>query len=126
MANALVVQGLTFPAKRRRRPQAELVLVGDQPEAEFMREVLRYLRVRGWGAGPEPPYHTHDSTGSPKGFPDIVAIRDGHGLALECKSQHGRVPPEQANWILAFSTIPGFIAAVIRPSDWPWILKVAQ
>jgi hypothetical protein len=119
MASALVVQGLTFPA-RRRRPSRQAI-VGDEPEASFMRRVMQYLRLRGWDL----IYHVWDATNSEAGFPDIIALRDGRGLALECKSQHGHVRASQRSWVLAFDAVPGFDAAIVRPSDWAWIVRVA-
>jgi Holliday junction resolvase len=120
-----VSQGLVFPA-RRRRPTRAQAITGDQPEREFMREVIKHLERCGWTL----IYHAYDSTNSPAGFPDIIALRGNRGLALECKSQHHHTTTErlrkQEAWIVGFNAIPGFAAAIVRPSDWPWILQVVQ
>lgn len=115
-----MAQGLTYPTRRRRarKPQA---VIGDEPEVSFMRRVIQYLTLRGWDL----IYHVWDATHSPAGFPDIIALRDGRGLALELKSEHGYVPPKQRAWIAAFDAVPGFEGAVVRPSDWAWIVRVA-
>jgi hypothetical protein len=117
----LTSQGLVYRAtcRRRRGPQA---VIGDEPEYAFMRRILQYLTLRGWDF----VYHVWDATHSPAGFPDIIALRDGRGLALEVKSQHGDVKPRQRAWVAQFDKVPGFMAAVVRPSDWPWIVEVAH
>jgi hypothetical protein len=116
---SLVSHGLAYPATRRRRGKDE---IGDEPERSFMQRVLEYLKLRGWTL----IYHAYDSTRSPSGFPDIIALRRDRGLALECKSQHGDVKRPQREWIAGFDAIPGFLGAVVRPSDWPWIEEVAR
>lgn len=115
----LVAHGLVYTRPvRGKKVQA---LPGDQPEPQFMRDVIKQLKLFGWDL----IYHAYDSTNSVAGFPDIIALRRDRGLALECKGQHGRTRPGQAEWIAGFNAIPGFHAAIVRPSDWPWILKEA-
>jgi hypothetical protein len=51
------------------------------------------------------------------GFPDLILLRDGRGLAWELKSQRGQPTPAQTQWLSAFK-LAGFDARIIRPSDW--------
>ena len=66
-------------------------------------------------------YHTLNSYGSAKGYPDwhLLRIRDGvaESLFVELKSNTGKVKPEQQEWIDALNLIPGTRAYVWRPSD---------
>lgn len=45
-----------------------------------------------------PAYHSYFSDRSEKGFPDICWTRNGVLLFAECKSQTGRLRPEQESW----------------------------
>lgn len=123
----LASRGITRPVNpRRRRLSSQVEMLGDQDEKKFMRDVVKELKWFGWTL----VYHAWDSTNSEIGFPDLIALRNGRGLALECKSQHDRTPRErrerQQAWIAAFDAIPGFIGRVVRPSDWPWIFQVIR
>lgn len=57
-----------------------------------------------------------------RGFPDVVALRDDVGLALELKGEKTRVRPEQLIWIAAFRDA-GFMARIVRPVDWADLRK---
>lgn len=61
-------------------------------------------------------YHTYDSRRGNAGFPDIVAIKESRLLAIELKSEAGKVTPEQRAWLLAF-WIAGNEMHTWRPSD---------
>lgn len=58
-----------------------------------------------------------------QGVPDIIAARQGVGLALELKSAHGQPTPEQLLW-LADLALVGLHALVIRPDDLDQLLTV--
>ena len=62
-------------------------------------------------------YHTYDSRRSKAGFPDLMMVRDGVLLALEMKTESGRLTPEQTEWIDALQSVPGVKAALVRPRD---------
>jgi hypothetical protein len=59
-------------------------------------------------------YHTHDSRRSAAGFPDWIFARPGRLVALELKTERGRVRPEQAAWIGVLDSVPGCSAAIIH------------
>lgn len=50
------------------------------------------------------------------GFPDILLLRGSQGIALELKSDTGRVRAEQLAWLDAFRAT-GWTATVVRPSN---------
>ena len=85
-------------------------------EREFQASVLDLARITGWLA-----YHTHNSRHSEKGFPDLCLVRANVCIMAELKSDTGRVSADQAAWITALDAIPGIIAAVWRPRDWPMV-----
>lgn len=62
-------------------------------------------------------YHTHRSQFSEAGFPDLICVRDGVMLALELKTDTGRVTDEQEHWLEKLAAVPGVTALVARPSD---------
>lgn len=51
------------------------------------------------------------------GWPDLVAIRPPHILALEVKADRGVIAPEQIEWLKRFAAIPTGLAWVLRPKD---------
>lgn len=55
-----------------------------------------------------------------KGFPDILAMKDGFQLAAELKKDGQYPKPEQRGWLEAFHLVPGVLVWVSRPGDdWP-------
>jgi VRR-NUC domain len=80
-------------------------------ERDLQAATLELLRRRGWRA-----YHTFDSRRSEPGFPDIVAVRAGVLLAIECKTDAGVVSPDQAAWLLEFGRVRIVDAIVLRPA----------
>jgi hypothetical protein len=68
------------------------------------------LAARGWRT-----YHTHDSRRSAAGFPDLIAVRAGRILAIECKSATGKLTAAQREWMLELDAVPGVEAFVLRP-----------
>ncbi|MGB9903068.1 MAG: hypothetical protein ACPLQO_00180 [Desulfotomaculales bacterium] len=54
-------------------------------EAQVLREVRGYLEALGWFV-----FRVHQSLGSHKGISDLIAVKNGRVLFVECKSQHER------------------------------------
>ena len=71
-------------------------------------------------------YHTFDSRRSARGFPDAVCVKDGRLLALEFKTERGKVSPEQEEWIAELADVPGVTAMIARPDDWDRVLALLQ
>jgi len=72
-----------LPARRRQR----------QPEQDVLDQVREYLRFRGWFV-----VRHHQSLGSPKGFPDLTALKNGETIYIECKTKHGRLTAAQTQF----------------------------
>lgn len=68
-------------------------LISQQSEAMFQSQVLTLAAARGWHA-----YYTHNSKGSPAGYPDLTLVRDRVVFA-ELKTGIGRVRPAQQEWL---------------------------
>jgi hypothetical protein len=58
---------------------------------------------------------------SGRGWPDLFCVRDGRALALELKTEKGRVSPEQTAWLEKLRTA-GIEAHIVRlPADWDFL-----
>jgi hypothetical protein len=81
----------------------------------------QHLRVCGWRY-----YHTHDSSRSVAGFPDIVALRGSRILVAELKGPKTRVTAEQRAWLAAFEVagVPAFLWRL--PGDWAQVGEVLR
>ena len=63
-------------------------------------------------------YHTWNSRKSTPGFPDLIALHNGRGLAIELKSEGGKASDAQRAWLHAFGLLPGMRGDIWRPSDY--------
>jgi Holliday junction resolvase len=80
-----------------------------------------HLRLTGWRY-----YHTHNSSRSVAGFPDIVALRGSRILVAEIKTERGRVSTAQRGWLAAFEAA-GVSAYLWRlPGDWAQVGEVLR
>lgn len=91
-----------------------------QSELQFMREVERLATLFGWRY-----YHTHRSTGSPSGFPDLVLIRRPRVIVAELKAERGKATQAQLDWLDAFREC-GIESYLWRPSAWETITEVLR
>ena len=98
------------------RQQVEATLRRRESERTFLDAVIQLATLRGWLT-----YHTWRSDHSAKGFPDLIAVRDGCLLAIEVKRESGVLSAAQQDWLRAFQAIPGCQAFCWRPSDWEQI-----
>lgn len=80
-----------------------------------------HLRLTGWRY-----YHTHDSSRSVAGFPDIVCLRGDRVLVAELKTAKGRVSREQQ--VLAGCVPRGRVPAYLwrLPGDWAEVGRVLR
>lgn len=104
--------------------EARAILDAAMTEAEFMAAVIELAERYHYNV-----YHTRNSKGSNKGFPDLCCLRfssDGTGrlVFLELKSMKGRATVEQRMWVIGLSQVPGVVAMIVRPSDWHEIERV--
>lgn len=91
------------------------VLDAQVTERDFMQQIIDLAKLRGWLV-----YHTHDSRRSEAGFPDLVMVRGGNVLAIEVKSEKGKLTADQEEWLDALDLAIAR-ATCWRPSDWPAI-----
>jgi hypothetical protein len=91
-------------------------------EAELLKQVIAYLRLRGWfawrnGTGAFPVTGTGGNrnyfrAGAP-GSGDIFALKGGVFISVEVKTAAGRVRPSQADWMDRVNEHGG-VAFVVR------------
>src|SRR5690606_3850898 len=71
------------------------MLAAAMSEAELQDAIVAAARLHGWAT-----YHTRDSRGSDRGFPDLVLVHPRHGVYFaELKSASGRVTADQRAWL---------------------------
>lgn len=89
-------------------------------EKQFQDVIRQALRREGWLHNHI--YRTKTAKGAWRtsttavGFPDLLAIRPGHVLAIEMKSNVGKVEADQLVWLEGFLEA-GALAWVCRPRD---------
>ena len=88
-------------------------------EKQLQSTILDALGYMGWKT-----YHTFDSRRSNPGFPDIVAVKGGRVMAVELKSEKGKIRPEQIEWLDALSITPTE-THLVRPSTMDSFLEEA-
>ena len=106
---------------RLSREQYQVFLDSKLSEAQFQAQIVTMARWHGWKV-----YHTYDSRRSEPGFPDLIMLRSGVQVVIECKSLNGKVTDDQQGWLDAFRAVPQCIVRVWRPSDWAEIHEVLQ
>lgn len=81
-------------------------------EKAFQANVVKALALAGWST-----YHTAFSIRSAPGFPDVVALNPQKRriLAIEIKTETGKLRPEQEGWLEMFSEC-GAESWLLRPS----------
>jgi hypothetical protein len=63
-------------------------------EGDILRAVRDFLRLHGWKVT-----RIHQSLGSERGIPDLVVIREGRTIWIECKTPTGRLSEYQERWL---------------------------
>lgn len=89
------------------------------PEKAFQAQVLELARLSGWLC-----YHTFNSRRSVPGLPDLVMVRPPVIVFAECKTETGRLRPEQRTWLDALGACESVEVRLWRPSAWPEIKEV--
>ncbi|HUY75735.1 MAG TPA: VRR-NUC domain-containing protein [Ktedonobacterales bacterium] len=104
---AQFMQRLYAPDTPPKRPETE---------ASFMAAIIELATLLNWRC-----YHTHDSRRSEAGYPDLTCVKGQRIIFAELKTDVGRVRPAQREWLAALAGVPGVLACVWRPRDWPAI-----
>lgn len=100
-------------------------------EDEWKATVVAALRLSGWRFIHFRPAQDRRGRWSTPlegdlGFPDVVAVRDGWILALELKTERGRVSDDQRAWLNDLAKVPNVVAAIVRPSAWRWLERALK
>jgi Holliday junction resolvase len=83
-------------------------------ERDLQKQVRAMLDAFGWRTAV-----TWTSIHSPRGFPDLFAVRGPEAVAIELKAEKGKVSEYQTAWLDALAQVPGVkFAQVVRPSSW--------
>lgn len=80
-------------------------------EKAWQQLIVDFARVHGWWI-----HHHFDSRRSEPGWPDLVLLRNGEALFVECKREDGKLSAAQA-YVLDLLEAAGCEAHVWRPSD---------
>ena len=56
-------------------------------------------------------------TGLPKGFSDLMAVKDGRVYFLEVKTETGKASPEQLNFLAVMRDRYGCVTSIVRSVD---------
>lgn len=56
-------------------------------------------------------------TGLPKGFSDLMAVKDGKVYFLEVKTETGKASPEQLNFLAVMRDCYGCVTSIVRSVD---------
>jgi hypothetical protein len=88
-----------------------------QTESQFQAAVLKLATRLGWWG-----YHTRNSKGSGKGFPDLFLVHPDQARAVMAELKVGRnqLSPEQTDWQLALLEVEMAIGYPGRFSSWVW------
>jgi hypothetical protein len=85
-------------------------------ETQFSGLVRELAAIGGWRLR----YHTVDSRGSKRGFPDWVLVHreDRRIIFAELKTETGKPTEQQEEWLEALERVRGLEVHLWRPSDW--------
>ncbi len=85
-------------------------------EEEWQQRIIQCAEANGWLV-----YHTRRSTGSNKGFPDLVFVKPPRVIFWECKTEDEKKStptPEQEMWIRKLKLCRAVYADFVRPHHW--------
>jgi len=101
--------------------ELELLEAERWSEAVFTSKVRTEAITNGWLF-----YHTADSRGSDRGFPDCVMVRGERIVFAELKVPGGRVAPAQRDWMMRLVAATRHEAKVWYPSHWQAIKELLR
>lgn len=89
-------------------------------ESTWKSHILRLARQCGWRA-----YSARYSLGCDPGWPDLILCRPPRIIAVELKSDKGRVRPEQDEWLAVLEAC-GVKSYIWRPRDIEHVMEVLR
>lgn len=94
-------------------------------EKQFAPTVIALAKTLGWRV-----HRNWTELHSPKGWPDLICCRQKgtawEMVALELKSEKGKLTEEQEDWLGILDKVPGITAKCVRPSDWEEIERILK
>ncbi len=81
-------------------------------ERDLQQHVVAMAKALSWSV-----FHPWSSVHSAAGWPDLFMVRDGRALAVELKSQAGKITWQQEAWLNDLQRVPGIRTAYWRPAD---------
>ena len=95
-------------------------------EAELRKSAIALAQLLGYRV-----YFTWSSIHSPGGFPDIIAVREkpdrtAEMVALELKSERGKLTQAQKEWLALLAKVPGIRVGCFKPSEWEAIVEILK
>ena len=94
------------------------------PERDLSQQIEVALNLKQWEY-----YHVYEQANyarrSTKGFPDYLCFRVPKVLAIEVKSETGKLSKAQLNWKTIFE-LCGIPYYILRPSTWDSICEVLK
>lgn len=99
-------------------------------EEDWQRRVTDLADLRGWMWLHLRPARTTKGWRTPisgplgAGWPDLILARGPRLLAVELKSERGRVTPAQRTVLDTLALIPGVETLIARPADWDRVQQV--
>lgn len=87
-------------------------------EKDVQKAAIAFAHLHGWHC-----YHVYDSRMAStkyvdKGFPDWMLAKDGRVLAIEFKTERGKLSLAQVEWIYQLSAEQRIECYIFRPHDW--------
>ena len=110
---------VTLQSKRRQRADDDII--DFKNEKDFQSWVIDLAKKNGWSV-----YFTHDSRGSPPGFPDLVLAKGDCVIFAELKTEVGIISCDQDAWLKRLRNAETIRAFLWRPSDHKKILNILQ
>ena len=81
-------------------------------ERELQQHVVAIAQALGWAV-----FHPWTSVHSAAGWPDLFMVRGPRALAVELKSDTGKVTWQQTAWLGDLGRVPGIETGLWRPAD---------
>jgi hypothetical protein len=127
------------PTRQPRGFAARQQLAGLVRHDDWQRNIEKALDAAGWTwthtkrakvpqrRGTDQPEAARWLTPMAKGFPDLLALRDGHLLVIEVKTEGEYPDRDQRKWLELFHQMEGALVWVCRPSDdWADLVRWLQ
>lgn len=102
------------PASAKDREQLLRLQARAMPERRLQASIVADARK----LGVRYVYHPWRSDHSEKGWPDLILLYNGRGIAAELKAEGKPLPAEQERWLHELALVPGLRAYCWRPSDY--------